>query len=194
MVPGGASGTNSSELDDQGWAVLARRLRYGCGHAEAGLARRSTEHPERRRLVLGVDPATPGRNTRAGGDMTSITKDNQVATLINVFTVDPKDQQRLVDLLTQATDSIIKHLPGFVSTSIHKSADGARVVNYAQWRAKSDLEAMLNRSTSAHPANHDDRAVRRPRLQRGRNGVDDIARGDRYGHANDNQSGPRTTH
>jgi quinol monooxygenase YgiN len=144
MVPGGASGTNSSELDDQGWAVLARRLRYGCGHAEAGLARRSTEHPERRRLVLGVDPATPGRNTRAGGDMTSITKDNQVATLINVFTVDPKDQQRLVDLLTQATDSIIKHLPGFVSTSIHKSADGARVVNYAQWRAKSDLEAMLN--------------------------------------------------
>jgi hypothetical protein len=49
-----------------------------------------------------------------------------------------------VDLLTQATDSIIKHLPGFVSTSIHKSADGARVVNYAQWRAKSDLEAMLN--------------------------------------------------
>jgi quinol monooxygenase YgiN len=66
-----------------------------------------------------------------------------VATLINVFTVDPKDQQRLVDLLTTATERTIKHLPGFVSASIHQSTDGTRVVNYAQWRSSGDLDAML---------------------------------------------------
>lgn len=75
--------------------------------------------------------------------MATITAENRVATLINVFTVDPNNQQRLVDLLTTATERTIRHLPGFVSASIHKSTDGARVVNYAQWRSQSDLEAML---------------------------------------------------
>ncbi len=75
--------------------------------------------------------------------MASITTENRVATLINVFTVDPKDQQQLVDLLTTATERTIKHLPGFVSASIHKSTDGTRVVNYAQWRSPGDLETML---------------------------------------------------
>jgi quinol monooxygenase YgiN len=84
-------------------------------------------------------------------EMASITTENRVATLINVFTVDPKDQQRLVNLLTSATERTIKHLPGFVSASIHKSTDGARVVNYAQWRSPGDLEAMLkNPDAQAH--------------------------------------------
>jgi len=32
---------------------------------------------------------------------------------------------------------------GFVSANIHKSLDGTRVVNYAQWRSKDDFEAMV---------------------------------------------------
>ena len=35
--------------------------------------------------------------------MTTISKDNKVVTLINIFTVDPKNQQRLVDMLVVAT-------------------------------------------------------------------------------------------
>lgn len=34
-------------------------------------------------------------------------------------------------------------MPGFVSASIHKSLDGVRVVNYAQWRSKEDFEVMM---------------------------------------------------
>jgi quinol monooxygenase YgiN len=75
--------------------------------------------------------------------MTTISKDTAVATLINVFTVDPEHQQRLVDLLVYATEVTMRHLPGFVSANIHKSLDGNRVVNYAQWRSQEDFEAML---------------------------------------------------
>jgi heme-degrading monooxygenase HmoA len=75
--------------------------------------------------------------------MPTISKDNKVATLINVFTVEPGNQQKVVDMLVQTTEKAMKHIPGFVSASIHKSLDGVRVVNYAQWRSKADWEAMM---------------------------------------------------
>jgi len=82
--------------------------------------------------------------------MTSINTRNDVVTLINVFTVEPARQQKLVDLLTRATDETIRHMPGFVSATIHKSLDGVRVTNYAQWRSREDFEAML-RNPAASP-------------------------------------------
>jgi quinol monooxygenase YgiN len=71
-------------------------------------------------------------------------------TLVNVFTVEPDRQQALVSVLVAATDETIRHLPGFVSASIHRSLDGARVTNYAQWRSIADFEAML-RAPLAQP-------------------------------------------
>jgi heme-degrading monooxygenase HmoA len=64
-------------------------------------------------------------------------------TLINVFTVKPEDQDQLVDMLTKATDGAMSKIPGFISANIHKSADGTRVANYAQWRSAQDFEAMM---------------------------------------------------
>lgn len=75
--------------------------------------------------------------------MTQIGVDRQVATMINVFSVDPENQQRLVDLLVETTESVMRHVPGFVSANIHASLDGGRVVNYAQWRTVEDFQAML---------------------------------------------------
>src|SRR5947209_3773468 len=68
--------------------------------------------------------------------MTNISPENKVYTLINVFTVDPDKQQQLADTLIETTERWVKSLPGFVSASIHKSLDGTRVVNYAQWENK----------------------------------------------------------
>jgi quinol monooxygenase YgiN len=82
--------------------------------------------------------------------MTRINTGEDIVTLINVFTVEPSRQQSLVDLLTRATDETIRHLPGFVSANIHKSLDGTRVTNYAQWRSHADFEAML-RNPAAIP-------------------------------------------
>lgn len=75
--------------------------------------------------------------------MVQIASANEVATLINVFTVSPENQQKLVDMLVEATEKTMRHIPGFVSASIHKSADGTRVANYAQWRSPEDFQAML---------------------------------------------------
>ena len=83
--------------------------------------------------------------------MTTISKDNKVVTLINVFTVEPENQQRLADMLVEATNKTTKNLSGFVSALINKSADGGRVANYAQWRRREDFEAMLkNPEATAH--------------------------------------------
>jgi len=37
----------------------------------------------------------------------------------------------------------IRYLPGFVEAHTHRSSDGVRVVNYAQWNGQADTEAML---------------------------------------------------
>lgn len=74
--------------------------------------------------------------------MVTISKDNKVVTLINVFTVEPENQQKLVDLLVEATEKTMKDISGFVSANIHKSLDGVRVINYAQWKSRDDFEAM----------------------------------------------------
>lgn len=76
--------------------------------------------------------------------MTTISTNGSVATLVNVFTVDPARQRELVTLLVAATEEVMCHLPGFVSANIHASTDGTRVVNYAQWRTAEDFQAMLS--------------------------------------------------
>jgi hypothetical protein len=83
--------------------------------------------------------------------MVSISKDNDVVTLINIFTVDPEDQQRLVDVLVEATQTVMRKREGFVSANIHRSLDGTRVTNYAQWRTRGAFEAMLgDREAAEH--------------------------------------------
>jgi quinol monooxygenase YgiN len=77
--------------------------------------------------------------------MPSISKENKVVTLVNVFTVEPGNQQKVVDMLVKATETTMKKIPGFVSASIHKNLDGVRVVNYAQWRSAQDFEASPSR-------------------------------------------------
>jgi quinol monooxygenase YgiN len=63
--------------------------------------------------------------------------------LINVFTVEPRDQQRLVEILIEATKRVMSQQEGFISANIHKSIDGTKIVNYAQWKSREAFEKML---------------------------------------------------
>ncbi|MBA2937145.1 antibiotic biosynthesis monooxygenase [Paenibacillus sp. CGMCC 1.16610] len=63
-------------------------------------------------------------------------------TFINVFTVDPTNQERVVELLTQATEGSVTEAPGFISCSLHRSLDGTKVTMYAQWKSMEDYQAM----------------------------------------------------
>jgi quinol monooxygenase YgiN len=74
--------------------------------------------------------------------MTTISPSRKLVTLINVFTVEPVNQQQLVDLLARATETSVRHEPGFVAASLHRSLDGTKVTMYSQWRSVEDYQAM----------------------------------------------------
>ncbi len=74
--------------------------------------------------------------------MNQTPKKGGMVTLINVFTVEPANQRRLVDLLTRATDGSVSRAPGFISATLHRSIDGTKVTMYAQWRSVEDYQAM----------------------------------------------------
>jgi hypothetical protein len=40
------------------------------------------------------------------------------------------------------TSHIVRHAPGFVSASLHRSTDGTKVTMYAQWRSIEAYQAM----------------------------------------------------
>ena len=68
--------------------------------------------------------------------------DGDMVILINVFTVEPANQQRLIDLLTRATDGLVNRAPGFISAALHRSVDGTKVTMYARWRSADAYQAM----------------------------------------------------
>ena len=77
--------------------------------------------------------------------MPTIAKHNDVITVIIIFAVEPERQQELIDTILKFLE-VVKHQPGFVSSSIHRSIDGVRVLNYAQWKTHSDYQAFVNNS------------------------------------------------
>lgn len=72
----------------------------------------------------------------------TICTDDGFATLINIFTVEPANQKRLVEVLRDGTETFITQMAGWVSTNFLASKDGGRVVVYSQWRSVKDIEAM----------------------------------------------------
>ena len=78
-----------------------------------------------------------------GKNTVTIEAQTNRVTLINVYEVEPEKQHELASLLAEATKAVIRPQPGFISVSIHSSLDGSRVVNYAQWASKDDLDQML---------------------------------------------------
>lgn len=74
--------------------------------------------------------------------MTTIAKNTSFVTLINVFSVEPANQRELLTLLARATDTSVRHVPGFVSAALHGSLDGTKVAMYAQWESAEHYQAM----------------------------------------------------
>jgi hypothetical protein len=74
--------------------------------------------------------------------MIAIAKDRDLVILINVFSCEPQDQQRLVDSWIRATEERLGALPSIISAALHRSKDGTRVVNYAQWTSAESWENL----------------------------------------------------
>lgn len=76
--------------------------------------------------------------------MTAIDPTQPIVTLINVFSVTPDNADKLVTALASWTEDYFRSRPGFISANLHRSLDGTKVVNYAQWRSVQDFQAMLS--------------------------------------------------
>ena len=73
---------------------------------------------------------------------TTIRIGSDVATLVNVFTVEPENQQNLVEVLKEGTEAFFSKQPGFISSTVHTSKDGRRAINYSQWRSAENIETF----------------------------------------------------
>ena len=76
--------------------------------------------------------------------MTTITPGGEIVTAINVISVEPKNQARVVELLSQASDVLGKTQAGFISANVHRGLDGTKVLNYVQWRSKDAFQSVFN--------------------------------------------------
>ena len=90
--------------------------------------------------ILSTQPAhsQSGSNTME----TTIRVDSAVTTLVNVFTVEPDKQPKLLDMLREATENMFSKMPGWIATNLLKSKDGRHVILYSQWRDAKDIDAF----------------------------------------------------
>lgn len=83
--------------------------------------------------------------------MTELDPSAAYLTLINTFSVEPDRAAELLAILSKATRETIRFAPGFISANLHLSHDGRHVANYAQWRSRADMDALLaDPSAQAH--------------------------------------------
>jgi len=73
-----------------------------------------------------------------------VSREGNLVTLINVFETKPEQQQALVDQWIRFTEEA-KDEPGMIGAALHRSTDGTRVVNYAQWRSGADWDSFLKK-------------------------------------------------
>jgi len=62
--------------------------------------------------------------------------------LINRFDMAPEHQARVIELLSEVTEQIVRHAPGFLGSTLHRSLDGQSVTMVARWESRAAYEAM----------------------------------------------------
>ncbi|GAB4387952.1 antibiotic biosynthesis monooxygenase family protein [Albidovulum sp.] len=75
--------------------------------------------------------------------MPTIAKEFDGQTVITTFEMTPATAQDLMDELTDAYASFIRHQPGFIAAGLHINDAQTRIANYSQWRDRKDFQAML---------------------------------------------------
>ena len=100
------------------------------------------------------------------GDQMQVNDDGSIV-LINVFTVDPSEEDAL--LAAWAHDaSFMKEQPGYISTQLHKGIGGSSTfINYAIWESvESFRSAFTNPEFQKRIADYPESAVASPHLFR----------------------------
>jgi heme-degrading monooxygenase HmoA len=104
--------------------------------------------PSRRAVVAsgiagGILTTLPAQSQAGSPTMeTTIRVDNAVTTLVNVFTVEPENQPKVLALLQEGIETLFSKMPGWISSNLLKSRDGRQIVTYSQWREAKDIDAF----------------------------------------------------
>src|SRR5262245_10636842 len=93
-------------------------------------------------LALALGMATAQSQNGSPNMETTIRTGDDIATLINIFTVEPQNQQKLVELLDEGTKGFFSKMTGWISTNLLTSTDGKRVILYSQWQSARDIDAF----------------------------------------------------
>jgi heme-degrading monooxygenase HmoA len=73
-----------------------------------------------------------------------ISREGNLVTVINVFETKPEQQQELIDQWMRFVEEVAGE-PGMIGAALHRSTDGTRVINYAQWRSEEDFESFVEK-------------------------------------------------
>ncbi len=75
--------------------------------------------------------------------MPTIATNTPHQTVITTFEVTPGTCQDVIDMLTDAYQTVISRQPGFIGAGLHVNDAQTRIANYSQWRRREDFLAML---------------------------------------------------
>jgi len=94
-------------------------------------------------LAGGILDALPAQSQTASPTMeTTIRVDSAVTTLVNVFTVEPDNQPKVLALLQEGIQTTFSKMPGWISSNLLKSRDPRQVIVYSQWRDAKAIDAF----------------------------------------------------
>jgi quinol monooxygenase YgiN len=94
-------------------------------------------------IAGGILATLPAQSqTRSPTMQTTIRVDSGVTTLVNVFTVEPDNQPKVLALLQEGIETMFSEMPGWISTNLLKGRDGRQVVVYSQWRDDKDIDTF----------------------------------------------------
>lgn len=80
--------------------------------------------------------------TAAGPTHSTIGRGRDVLTVIFEFNVRPEQQRELSEKIEGLVEDVVRHQPGFLSSHLHLSTDGEKVLNYFQWESREAFDAF----------------------------------------------------
>lgn len=75
-----------------------------------------------------------------------VSQEGNLVTVINVFETKSEQQQVLINQWIRFVEEKVIGETGLIGTALHRSIDGTRVVNYAQWRSMEDYERFTKKN------------------------------------------------
>jgi len=87
----------------------------------------------------------------SGSNVLEVAEPSSVIAMINVLSTDPSRRDQLMDVWQRGAERFWEKMPGAVAAALHRSEDGMRLINYAQWTSgeawqRARQEAFDNRA------------------------------------------------